>query len=220
MNLLLADIEEQYSVRLRVERVRVVGVDPQGRPATRSPAAADDAGGERGAGSPEQQQGAAAGQLCIGGSRPRQLLVSAVAHASNTCLWAALPCRCTAAISKGLLFALMWLGSRRGFRVRECEVLLGGCRTGQHALANGAGKAKRGKVERSKLAWKQEHRRRHLRQALLRGDSVVMVSAVLPDPVLPERAAGARGVFATTEKKPDGGSTKQQSEAVSPSTGA
>ena len=41
-----------------------------------------------------------------------------------------------------------------------------------------AGRAKKGKVERSKLAWKQEHRRRHLAQVLLRGDSIVLISAM------------------------------------------
>jgi hypothetical protein len=45
-------------------------------------------------------------------------------------------------------------------------------------------------VERVKLAWKQEHRRRHLQQALLRGDSVVMVSAVPHGQPLPEQAVG------------------------------
>ena len=55
---------------------------------------------------------------------------------------------------------------------------------------NLAGKAKRGKVERVKLAWKQEHRRRHLQQALLRGDSVVLISALPSGQQLPERAVG------------------------------
>ncbi|CAL8470332.1 g9874 [Coccomyxa elongata] len=40
------------------------------------------------------------------------------------------------------------------------------------------GKMKRGKMERSRLVWKQEKRRRHLQQVLLRGSSIVLVSTV------------------------------------------
>ncbi|BDA44372.1 probable small nuclear ribonucleoprotein Sm D-like protein at C-terminar half [Coccomyxa sp. Obi] len=40
------------------------------------------------------------------------------------------------------------------------------------------GKMKRGKMERSRLVWKQEKRRRHLQQVLLRGSAIVLVSTV------------------------------------------